>query len=80
MSYFPRPPSSGCSDHEVTVTLDLQGYATKDELKSATGVDTSAFVKNKDFDDLKKKVNNISGSTTGKVDPAFKKDLEDIKT
>ena len=41
--YFPEPKSSG---GRVKVELDLSNYATKADLKNATGVDTSKFTKN----------------------------------
>ena len=36
--YFPKPESLGAN---VKVELDLSNYATKSDLKNATGVDTS---------------------------------------
>ena len=41
--YFPESKSSG---ERVKVELDLSNYATKADLKNATGVDTSDFAKN----------------------------------
>ena len=40
--YFPESKSSG---ERVKVELDLSNYATKTDLKNATGVDTSDFAK-----------------------------------
>ena len=40
--YFPEPKFLG---ERVKVELDLFSYATKAEVKSATGVDTSSFAK-----------------------------------
>ena len=40
--YFPEPKSSG---GRLNVELDLSNYATKADLKNATGVDTSTYVK-----------------------------------
>ena len=40
--YFPEPKSSG---GRVKVKLDLSIYATKPEMKNATGVDRSKFAK-----------------------------------
>ena len=48
--YFPQPKSSG---ERVKVELDLSKYATKADLKNATGVDTSSFAKNTDSATLK---------------------------
>ena len=38
--YFPKPKSLG---ENVKVELNLSNYATKADLKNATGVDTSDF-------------------------------------
>ena len=40
--YFPEPKYS---DGREKIELDLSNYATKTELKNATGVDTSKFSK-----------------------------------
>ena len=40
--YFPESKSLG---QRVTVELNLTNYATKADLKNATGVDTSKFAK-----------------------------------
>ena len=48
--YFPEPKSL---EDRVKVELDLSNYATKAELKNATGVDTSKFAKKIDSADLK---------------------------
>ena len=48
--YFPEPKSLG---DRVKVELDLSNYATKADLKNATGVDTSKFAKKVDSADLK---------------------------
>ena len=40
--YLPKPNSLGSN---VKVELDLSNYATKTDLKNATGVDTSSFAK-----------------------------------
>ena len=42
--YFPKPKSLGAN---VNVELDLSNYATKADLKNATGFDTSDFAKKK---------------------------------
>ena len=44
--YFPELKSSG---KRVKVELDLSNYATKADLKNATGVDTSEFSKKVDL-------------------------------
>ena len=38
--YFPKPDSLRAN---VKVELDLSSYATKIDLKNATGIDTSSF-------------------------------------
>ena len=43
MSYFPELHTH--SKNKVEVELDLSNYATKSDLKNATGVDTSDFYK-----------------------------------
>ena len=54
--YFPEPKSSG---GRVKVELDLSIYATKTDLKNATGVDTSYFAKKTDLASLKSNVDKL---------------------
>ena len=54
--YFPEPKSSG---GRVKVELDLSNYATKADLKNATGVDTSKFAKKIDLASLKSEVDQL---------------------
>ena len=54
--YFPKPKSSG---GKVKVELDLFNYATKADLKNATGVDTSKFAKKVDLANLKSNVDKL---------------------
>ena len=51
--YFPEPKSYG---GKVKVELDLSNYATKVDLKNATGVDTSKFDKKSDLASSKSNV------------------------
>ena len=51
--YFPEPKSSG---GRVKVQLDLFNYATKADVKNATGADISKFAKKVDSADLKSNV------------------------
>ena len=44
--YFPKPKSLGAN---VKIDLDLSNYATKADLKNATGVGTSDFAKKDRF-------------------------------
>ena len=53
--YFPEPKSLG----KVNVELDLSNYATKTDLKNATGTDTSSFAKNVDLANLKSNVGKL---------------------
>ena len=46
---FPKPESLGANEK---VELDLSNYKTKADLKNATGVDTSDFVKKTDLANL----------------------------
>ena len=48
--YFPKPKSLGAN---VKIKLDLSNYATKPNLKNATGIDTSSFTKQTDLANLK---------------------------
>ena len=54
--YFPEPKSLG---GKVKVELDLSNYVTKTDLKNATGVDTSSFVKKTDSGNLKSDVDQL---------------------
>ena len=54
--YFPEPKSSG---EGVKVELDLSNYATKADLKNATGVDTSKVAKKVDLANLKSSVDKL---------------------
>ena len=47
--YFPEPKSL----EKVKFELDLSNYATKTDLKNATGIDTSSFAKKVDLANLK---------------------------
>ena len=44
MSYFLESYTRG--ENKIKFELDLANYATKSDLKNATGVDTSEFAKN----------------------------------
>ena len=54
--YFSKPKSLRAN---VKVELDLSNYATKAELKNATGVDTSDFAKKTDLAHLKSDVDKL---------------------
>ena len=54
--YFPEPKSLG---GRVKVELDLSDYATKADLKNATGVDKSKFAKKVDLASLKSNVDKL---------------------
>ena len=55
--YFPKPYRS--FEGNVKVELDLSSYATKAELKKATGVDTSKLAAKFDLVSLKAEVDKI---------------------
>ena len=54
--YFPEPKSSG---GRVKVELDLSNYATKADLKNATGVDTSKSAKMVYLSNLKSDIDKL---------------------
>ena len=56
IEYFPEPKSSG---GRVTVELDLSNYASKADLKNATGFDTSKCAKKVDLANLKSDVDKL---------------------
>ena len=55
--YFPKPyePFGG----DINVKVYLQNYATKDDLKNATGVDTSKLASKSDLANLKAEVDKV---------------------
>ena len=55
--YFPKPNSLGAN---VKVELNLSNYATKSDLKSATGFETSSFAKRTDLANLKSDVDKLN--------------------
>ena len=54
--YFPKPKSL---EANVKVELDLSDYATKADLKNATGIDISDFSKKTDLANLKSDVDKL---------------------
>ena len=50
MNYYPEP---SYTRNNIKVELDLSNYATKSEVKKATGVDISEFAKKVDLAGLK---------------------------
>ena len=56
MNFFPEPKYLG---EKVKVELDLSNYATKADLKNATGVDTSRFAKKVDLSNLISNVDKL---------------------
>ena len=52
-------PPSPYDKNKIQVKINLENYATKADLKAATGIDTSGFTKKTDFDDLKKDVKKL---------------------
>ena len=55
--YFPKPyePFGG----DINVTVDLSNYATKDDIKNITHVDTSSFALKTNLANLKSKVDKL---------------------
>ena len=70
--YFPEPKSLGKEKDE----LDLSKYATKTDLKNATGNDISCFVKKVDLDSLKP---NVDKSNIDKLKD-FPSNLNNMKS
>ena len=62
--YLPKPKSLGAN---VKAELDLSNYATKADLKNATGVNTSKFVKQVDLASLKLEVDKLDIDKLEKV-------------
>ena len=62
--YFPKLKSLG---GRVKVELNFSNYATKADLKNATGVGTSKFVKNFDLGNLKSEVDKLDINKSEKV-------------
>ena len=56
MSYYPPYFTGSSGIKNVTVNLDLEGYVTKDDLKSITHVDTSSFALKSNLTALKTEV------------------------
>ena len=54
--YFPEPKSLG---GRVKVELNLSNYATKADLKNATGVDASSFAKKVDLANVKSNLGKL---------------------
>ena len=55
--YFPKPYE--ISSENMKVELDFSNYATKDDLKDATGVNTSNLAAKSDLATLKENVDKI---------------------
>ena len=54
--YFPEPKSL---KGKVSVELGFSNYATKTDLKNATGIDTSSFAKKVDLANLKSNIDKL---------------------
>ena len=65
MSYF--PPYS-YSKNKIEVELDFSNYATKSDLKNATGADTSQFFKKDDLANLKSEVDKLDIDKLAELD------------
>ena len=62
--YFPEPQSFG---RTVKVELDLSNYATKADLKNASGVDKSKFAKKVDSANLKSDADNLGNLNSKEI-------------
>ena len=65
MSYF--PPYS-YSKNKIEVELDFSNYATKSDLKNATGADTLQFFKKDDLANLKSEVDKLDIDKLAELD------------
>ena len=54
---FPKP--CGPFGGDINVKVDLSNYATKSDLKNATGIDTSKLASKSDLVNLKTKVDKL---------------------
>ena len=57
MCYFPEPYTYRKT--KIELVLDLANYATKSDLKDATGVDTLKFAKKADLFSFKSKIDKL---------------------
>ena len=55
--YFPKPYETFCGD--INVTVDLSNYATKDDIKNITRVDTLSFALKTNLANLKSEVDKL---------------------
>ena len=67
--YFPKPKSLGAN---VKVKSDLSNYVTKADLKNATGVNTSDFIKKTNIANLKYDLDNLNIDKLKKCTKWFK--------
>ena len=54
--YFPKPQSH---EENIKVKIDLRNYATKEDIKNITHVDTSSFASTTNFSSLKTEVDKL---------------------
>ena len=54
--YFPKPQSH---EENIKVKIDLSNYATKEDIKNITHVDTSSFALKTNLSSLKTKVDKL---------------------
>ena len=57
MSYSPEPYTR--NKNKTKIELDLSNYATKSDLKNATGVDTAKLAENAAFSNLKSNIDKL---------------------
>ena len=58
--YFPKPYETFGGD--INVTVYLSNYATKDDIKNITHVDTSSFALKTNLANLKSEVDKLDGN------------------
>ena len=59
MNEYFKIPKPRYLEENVKAELDLSIYATKEDLKNATGVDTSKFIKKFDLASLKSEIDKL---------------------
>ena len=73
--YFPKSYEPFAGD--INVEIDLSNYATKDDIKNITHVDTSSFALKTNLTNLKSAVNKLKPAPTdlSKLSDAIKNDV-----
>ena len=71
--YFPKPyePFGG----DINVKVDLSNYATKDDVKNITHIDTSSFALKTNLANFKSEVDKLDLSDLSKLNDVVKNDV-----